>query len=109
VITRETPYSPERSADYEYPFPDARNRELYHRYRRLADSRPDVLFCGRLGEYRYYDMDQAIARAQMLAQRLLEQDGRSTLSVIPSARRDTARASTAIRAATRPEPERESA
>ena len=33
--------------------------------------RPDVLFCGRLGEYRYLDMDQAIARAQMWARRIL--------------------------------------
>jgi UDP-galactopyranose mutase len=71
VITREIPYSPQESSAYEYPFPDARNRELYERYRELADGRPDVLFCGRLGEYRYYDMDQAIARARMLAQRLL--------------------------------------
>ncbi len=32
--------------------------------------------CGRLGEYRYYDMDQAIARALLLAKRLLEGDRR---------------------------------
>jgi UDP-galactopyranose mutase len=107
VITRETPYSPQHTADYEYPFPDARNRELYQRYRELASSRPDVLFCGRLGEYRYYDMDQAIARAQMLAQRLLEADGRPTRSLTSSARHGAAtdstwgRASTAI--ATEPE------
>ena len=101
VITRETPYSPQHTADYEYPFPDARNRELYERYRQLANSRPDVLFCGRLGEYRYYDMDQAIARAQMLAQRLLESDGRPTPSLISSTRQGAASVATARRASTR--------
>ena len=32
---------------------------------------PDVLVCGRLGDYRYYDMDQAISRALVLADELL--------------------------------------
>lgn len=36
-----------------------------------ADALPNVLICGRLSEYRYYDMDQAIARALILARRLL--------------------------------------
>ncbi len=71
VLTRETPYSPEDPGDYEYPFPDATNRALYGRYRDRARSIPGLLICGRLGEYRYYDMDQAIARALLLAKRLL--------------------------------------
>jgi hypothetical protein len=43
----------------------------YRRYREL----PCLLVNGRLGEYRYYDMDQAIARAQVLAKRLLGRSG----------------------------------
>lgn len=63
LITRETTYSPEDPDAFEYPFPDAENALRYQQYRDLAKTRPDVLCCGRLGEYRYYDMDQAIARA----------------------------------------------
>jgi len=71
VITRETPSSPALTDRYEYPFPDDRNRDLYASYRKRADSMPELLICGRLGEYRYYDMDQAIGRAMMLANGIL--------------------------------------
>jgi UDP-galactopyranose mutase len=73
VITTETPHSPTEPGEYEYPFPDAQNRELYARYRARARQLRDVMICGRLGEYRYYDMDQAIARAMLLVKRLLPQ------------------------------------
>ena len=72
VVTRETTVTPEDPNDYEYPFPDHVNQQLYKRYRDKARSLQDVLICGRLGEYRYYDMDQAIARAQTLAERILQ-------------------------------------
>jgi len=71
VLTRETPYSPENPDDYEYPFPDEANRTLYRRYRKLAEIDPGLLLCGRLGEYCYYDMDHAIARAIGLADEIL--------------------------------------
>ena len=71
VVTRETPIRPTEPGAYEYPFPDAQNAALYRRYRARAESQPRVLICGRLGEYRYYDMDQAIGRAMVLAGRLL--------------------------------------
>ncbi len=71
VITRELPFTPDSPTDYEYPFPDQANSDLYAKYRERAKELQNVLICGRLGEYRYYDMDQAIARAQMLARRLL--------------------------------------
>ncbi len=74
IITRETPRTPANPDEYEYPFPDAANRGLYQRYRAAADAIPGLLVCGRLGEYRYYDMDQAIARAMLLAKRLLDGD-----------------------------------
>ena len=36
-----------------------------------VEEMPDLMICGRLGEYRYYDMDQAIGRARVLAARML--------------------------------------
>jgi len=74
VLTRETTVTPADPNDFEYPFPDETNARLYRAYRERAESLRDVLICGRLGEYRYYDMDQAIARAQLLAKRLLERE-----------------------------------
>jgi UDP-galactopyranose mutase len=71
VLTREITVSPTNPNEYEYPFPDAANARLYREYRERAEATPGLLVCGRLGEYRYYDMDQAIARAQLLASRLL--------------------------------------
>ncbi|MCG3129343.1 MAG: UDP-galactopyranose mutase [Phycisphaerae bacterium] len=73
VLTRETPCSVQSRGDVpEYPFPDVANKALYQRYRALARQEPTTLICGRLGEYRYYDMDQAIARAQTRVRQLLE-------------------------------------
>jgi len=73
VVTRETAVTPAEANDFEYPFPDATNARLFAAYRERARKIPGLLICGRLGEYRYYDMDQAIARALLLAARLLEQ------------------------------------
>ena len=50
-----------------YPVNDEKNTELYKRYRELADREDKVTFGGRLGEYKYYDMDQVIARALEVA------------------------------------------
>lgn len=64
IITTETPYSPENSNEYEYPFPDSNNKNLYEKYHKIANDIKDrVVVCGRLGEYRYYDMDHAIKAA----------------------------------------------
>jgi UDP-galactopyranose mutase len=63
VITREIAYSPDNAEDYEYPFPDKINKDLYKNYKADAQKLSNVLICGRLGEYTYYDMDQAIERA----------------------------------------------
>jgi UDP-galactopyranose mutase len=71
VLTRETPVTPTHPADYEYPFPDDANARLYRDYRARANALEDVVICGRLGDYRYYDMDQAMARAMTIADRLL--------------------------------------
>ncbi len=71
VLTTETPFTPTEPAEYEYPFPDDANAQRYAEYRRRADALDNTLIAGRLGEYRYYDMDQAIARAMALADRVL--------------------------------------
>lgn len=72
VITRETPITPTSPPGYEYPFPDSMNQRLYERYRERSKAIPGLLVCGRLGDYRYYDMDQAIGRAMKLANRILD-------------------------------------
>jgi UDP-galactopyranose mutase len=72
VVTREYPIWPTCPDEFEYPFPDAANQERYRRYAQRAERIPKLLMCGRLGEYRYYDMDQAMARALTLASRLMD-------------------------------------
>ena len=71
VITTESAFTPVDPNCFEYPFPDAANQELYKKYRAMAQGSQEVLLCGRLGEYRYLDMDQAIERALQLAQALI--------------------------------------
>ena len=71
VLTREVTVTPSDPDHYEYPFPDEANARLYRAYRERARAIPNLLICGRLGEYRYYDMDQAIGRAMLLAKRIL--------------------------------------
>ena len=63
VISRE--YSSEWKPGDEpyYPVNDDRNGALYQAYKQLADSEEKVIFGGRLGEYKYYDMDAVIASA----------------------------------------------
>ena len=46
-----------------YPVNDEKNSALYEQYKALAERERDVIFGGRLGEYKYYDMDQVIAAA----------------------------------------------
>ncbi len=61
VISRE--YSSEWKPGDEpyYPVNDEKNGKLYESYRKLAEEEKNVIFGGRLGEYKYYDMDQVIA------------------------------------------------
>ncbi len=80
VVTRETPVTPTGDDGLEYPFPDAGNKALYQRYREAAMDIDNVMICGRLGEYKYYDMDHAIARAMTLAKRLIEQQPAARLA-----------------------------
>ena len=69
VISRE--YSSEWKAGDEpyYPVNDEKNGELYKKYKALADKENSVIFGGRLGEYKYYDMDAVIESALAMAKR----------------------------------------
>lgn len=55
-----------------YPIPRPENAALYKRYQALADAIPRVTFLGRLGTYRYYNMDQVVGQALALYQRIEE-------------------------------------
>ena len=63
IISRE--YSSEWKAGDEpyYPVNDEKNGQLYAKYKELADKETGVIFGGRLGEYKYYDMDKVIIAA----------------------------------------------
>lgn len=63
VITREYPEVFQRGKEPYYPVNDEKNNGLYEKYRRLAQQREDVIFGGRLGLYKYYDMDKCIEAA----------------------------------------------
>ena len=63
VITREYPADWKPGDEPYYPINDARNEALYKQYAELAAQEGDVIFAGRLGGYKYYDMDKAIAAA----------------------------------------------
>ena len=69
VISKE--YSAEWNGGTEpfYPVNDGKNAELYEKYKALADAESNVIFGGRLAEYRYYDMDDVIERAMKDAEK----------------------------------------
>lgn len=71
IISRE--YSSEwkpGDAPY-YPVNDEKNSKLYQKYRELAESEKNVVFGGRLGEYRYYDMDQVVVSSLEMSKKEL--------------------------------------
>ena len=57
---------PTDEGDPYYPVPTTANAALYARYQALAEATPNVLFLGRLGTYKYYNMDQVVAQALAL-------------------------------------------
>jgi UDP-galactopyranose mutase len=66
VISREYPTEWTPALEPYYPVNNERNTALYEAYRALAEAETNVIFGGRLGEYRYYDMDKVIAAALRL-------------------------------------------
>ena len=71
VISRE--YSEEWQPGMEpyYPVNDAKNTELFEQYKQLAAQESNVIFGGRLGNYKYYDMDKVIAAALEMCEKEL--------------------------------------
>ncbi len=67
VITREYPSAFKKGDEPYYPINDEKNNALYQKYRELAEGDDKVIFGGRLGEYKYYDMHQVVANAISLA------------------------------------------
>lgn len=69
VITREYPTDWQEGMEPYYPVNDEKNQTLYQKYAELAKKEEKVLFGGRLGEYKYYDMDKVIASAMQAAEK----------------------------------------
>jgi UDP-galactopyranose mutase len=61
---------PSADGDPYYPIPKAENAKLYREYKARADTLPNVSFIGRLGTYKYYNMDQCVGQALALFDRL---------------------------------------
>ena len=74
IITREYPANWERGDEPYYPLNDERNSALYEQYVELAKQEGNVVFAGRLGGYKYYDMDKAIDAAFDLVKAELDVD-----------------------------------
>ena len=72
IISRE--YSEEWKPGMEpyYPVNDEKNNELFQKYRELAERENKVIFGGRLGNYKYYNMDQVIEEALLMAEKELK-------------------------------------
>ena len=69
VITREDPADWHRGDEPYYPVNDEANGKLYEKYAKLAAAEKNVVFGGRLGQYKYFDMDKVIAEALKTAKK----------------------------------------
>ena len=72
VISREFSSAWKPGDEPYYPVNDEKNGALYAKYKELAEKEEKVIFGGRLGEYKYYDMDQVIASALNASERILD-------------------------------------
>ena len=70
-ITKEYPENWKLGREAYYPINDDKNKNLYERYLKLAALEKNVIFGGRLGEYKYYDMDKTIESALNLSNKEL--------------------------------------
>lgn len=71
VITKEFPQEWNDQKEAYYPINDEKNNQLYQRYLDLSLQQSKIIFGGRLGEYKYYNMDQVIKSALELARKIL--------------------------------------
>lgn len=74
VVTWEYPMAWQKGSEPYYPVNDEKNNALYERYRALAEKEENTVFGGRLGQYRYFDMDDTVRAALDCAKQELSQD-----------------------------------
>lgn len=74
VITKEYPVEWKPGDEPYYPVNDQRNNELFVKYQKMAEKEKNVLFGGRLGQYRYYDMDKVVEAALEMVGRELKKE-----------------------------------
>lgn len=72
IITKEYPAAWKPSDEPYYAVNDAKNMELYSKYKELADKQDKVYFGGRLGMYKYFDMDDTVIAAWKLAEKIIK-------------------------------------
>lgn len=70
VITREYPHEFSTTKEAFYPVNDSVNQAIFEKYRHLADEEKNIMFGGRLAEYKYYDMHHVIEKSLNLAKNL---------------------------------------
>jgi UDP-galactopyranose mutase len=75
---------PQAGGDPYYPIPRPENAALYKRYAALADEHPEVTFVGRLGTYRYYNMDQVVGQALATYRRMRENPQFQRTAAVPA-------------------------
>lgn len=68
VVSHEYPVEYDGSNERYYPVNDERNKEVYLKYKKASKELDNFIFCGRLAEYKYYDMHQVIASSMKKAQ-----------------------------------------
>jgi len=71
VVTKEYPLPVSKNSEPYYPINDAKNGKLYEQYAAKAKKEGKVIFGGRLGMYRYYDMHQVVAEALKLVKQVV--------------------------------------
>ena len=71
IITKEYPDTWNKKKEPYYPINNEKNNSLYEKYKKLADNDDKVIFGGRLGQYKYYDMDKVIEEALNLCKKIL--------------------------------------
>lgn len=76
IITKEYPERWKRGKEPYYTVNDEKNNYLYNKYKELADNDEKVIFGGRLGQYRYFDMDKVIIEALKLANKELYKENK---------------------------------
>jgi UDP-galactopyranose mutase len=73
TIVREYPADYDESSEPYYPVPFQESKDLYTKYKQLADKEENVSFTGRLATYRYYNMDQVVGMALVEADKIIQE------------------------------------